>query len=156
MCGAIRANFWLRALNDSCARRHDENVWSLPSSDSRHAERRCFCAQFLHCGSPGGLGLASAVRVRPPHTGQVGLTPFAWSDCGTRESYVTHWLVAVRSGTAGKQFSTDGNSGPPRSWNRSLVREANWSFAWTSSRLPVDCFCGLIPKAKPTLAKLFF
>ena len=105
--------------------------WDLP------APARCECA--------------------PLHTGQVGPTPFAWFDSGTRQSQSEWWwgwksmtslLAPVRSGSASKQFSTlvwrsligrswptalfsakriqspvnlrpDGNSGPPRSWNRS-------------------------------------
>ena len=125
----------------------------------RHDEKRVSCLRQI-LGTPnastaahtlstlslsaGGLGLASAVRVRPAAHWS------SWADSlrmvrqRHRQSQSAWWsgwksmtplLASVRSGSASKQFSTlvwrsligrsrptalsDGNSGPRRSWNRS-------------------------------------
>ena len=70
MCGATRANFWLRALRpadtETFARRHDDNVWTclreILGTPNAPAAARVLSTLAL---SAGGLGLVSAVRVRP-------------------------------------------------------------------------------------------
>ena len=70
MCGATRANFWLRTLRpedtESYAIRHDENVWSCLRQilGTPNASTAAHTLSTLSL-SAGGLGLASAVRVRP-------------------------------------------------------------------------------------------
>ena len=69
MCGATRANFWLRAVRpedtEEFARRHDENVWAcfreILGTPQASAAAHVFSTLSL---SAGGLGLVSAVRVR--------------------------------------------------------------------------------------------
>ena len=70
MCGSIRANFWMRAVrpedSEGFATRHDENVWAclreLLGMPNAPPEARVIATLAL---SAGGLGLVSAVRVRP-------------------------------------------------------------------------------------------
>ena len=68
MCGATRANFWLRTLRpedtESYAIRHDENVWSCLRQilGTPNASTAAHTLSTLSL-SAGGLGLASAVRV---------------------------------------------------------------------------------------------
>ena len=70
MCGATRANFWLRALSpddtEDFARRHDENVWTclrqILGTPNAPATAHILSALAF---SAGGLGLTSALRVRP-------------------------------------------------------------------------------------------
>ena len=69
MCGATRANFWLRAVRpedtEDYARRHDANVWTCfqEITGIAHAPATAHVLSTLSLAA-GGLGLASAVRVR--------------------------------------------------------------------------------------------
>ena len=69
MCGATRANFWLRAVRpkdtEDLARRHDENVWACLREilGTLHASAAAHVLSTLSL-SAGSLGLVSAVRVR--------------------------------------------------------------------------------------------
>ena len=120
MCGATRANFWLRTLRpeytESYAIRHDENVWSCLRQilGTPNASTAAHTLSTLSL-SAGGLDLPARYECAPPHTCQVGPTPFAWSDSGTRQSQSAWWscwksmtplLASVQSGSASKQFST--------------------------------------------------
>ena len=67
MCGSTRANFWMRAVRpEGFATRHDENVWAclreILGMPNAPPEAHVIATLVL---SAGGLGLASAVRVRP-------------------------------------------------------------------------------------------
>ena len=70
MCGATRAYFWLRALRpddtENFARRHDESVWTCLRQilGTPNAPATAHILSTL-AFSAGGLGLTSAVRVRP-------------------------------------------------------------------------------------------
>ena len=70
MRGSTRANFWLRPLRpedtESFVTRHDENVWTC-LRQILHTPNAPSGAHTLAtlALSAGGLGLASAVRVRP-------------------------------------------------------------------------------------------
>ena len=70
MCGSTRANFWMRAVrpedSEGFAIRHDENVWAclreILEMPNAPPEAHVIATLAL---SAGGLGLVSAVRVRP-------------------------------------------------------------------------------------------
>ena len=85
MCGATRANFWLRAVRpedtEDFARRHDENVWACFREilGTPHASAAAHVLSTLSLSA----GWSVQFVFEPLHIGPVGQIPCEWSDRGT-------------------------------------------------------------------------